>query len=99
MPFHKKTYNFGNLIVCFKIKFPAKLEAKAMGLLSEALQITASKDAKKTQDKDVAETCQLKEFQEHHKNTHHTGGVEGNESGEEEEDDGSQGQRVGCQAQ
>lgn len=27
MPFHKKTYVFGNLIIQFKIKFPATMDA------------------------------------------------------------------------
>jgi DnaJ-class molecular chaperone len=60
MPFHKKTYNNGNLIINFKIKFPAALEPKAMKLLAEALHSGAAKEAKKGQDKDVAETVQLK---------------------------------------
>lgn len=46
MPFHKKTYQNGSLIITFKVKFPAALEAKAMGLLAEALQVGA-KDTKK----------------------------------------------------
>jgi DnaJ family protein A protein 2 len=46
MPFHKKTYQNGSLIITFKVKFPAALEAKAMGLLTEALQVGA-KDTKK----------------------------------------------------
>jgi DnaJ-class molecular chaperone len=37
MPFHKKIYNHGNLIVQFKIKFPTHLDQKSMSLLSEAL--------------------------------------------------------------
>ena len=74
-----------------------------MGLLSEALTESAKggKAAKKNeaQDKDVAETCNLKSFEEHHRNTHHQGGNEGNDSGEEEDEENPHGQRVGCQAQ
>jgi len=45
---------------------------------------------------DVAETCNLLEFKELHRNTHHEGGTQGNDS-EEEEDGGNQGgQRVRC---
>ena len=37
MPFHKKVYQFGNLIINFKIKFPNSVDAKTMSLLTEAL--------------------------------------------------------------
>lgn len=33
MPFHKKTFNFGNLFVHFKVKFPDNLDAKSMQLI------------------------------------------------------------------
>ena len=47
---------------------------------------------------DVAETCNLIEFKEHHRNTHHEGGQEGNNSGDEDEDgEGRGGQKVRCQ--
>lgn len=37
MPFHKRTYEHGNLIIQFKIKFPTQIDAKSSALLSEAL--------------------------------------------------------------
>jgi DnaJ-class molecular chaperone len=37
MPFHKKVYQHGNLIIQFKIKFPTEVNAKMMQLLNEAL--------------------------------------------------------------
>jgi len=37
MPFHKQPYKFGNLIIQFKIKFPNSVDAKTMGLITEAL--------------------------------------------------------------
>lgn len=49
-------------------------------------------------DMDVAETCNLIEFKEFHRNTHHEGGTEGNNS-DEEEDDARGGQRVRCNQQ
>lgn len=63
MPFHKKTYQNGNLIIQFKIKFPAHLEQKSLALLSDALgtknggagQKKSSDDTKS--EKDVVETC------------------------------------------
>ena len=105
MPFHKKTYQLGNLIIQFKIKFPATLDPKAVTLLQEALaetkQTTPSnkkKGGKKEEQKEeIAEVCQLKVFEEAHRNTHHRGGTGGHESDEEEDEDGqAHGQRVGC---
>jgi hypothetical protein len=48
---------------------------------------------------DVAETCTMIAFKEHHRNTHHEGGQEGNGSDEEEEGHGHGGQRVRCAQQ
>jgi DnaJ family protein A protein 2 len=42
MPFHKRTYEHGNLIIQFKIKFPTQIDAKSSALLSEALSTKAS---------------------------------------------------------
>ena len=106
MPFHKRTYQMGNLIIQFKIKFPTTVDAKAVTLLHEALD-AGSKSGKNAQQtkgakpaqEEVAETCELKPFEETHRNTHHRGGQGGHDSDDEENEDGHpQGQRVGCQA-
>ncbi len=77
-----------------------------MSLLSEALGSetpkSKGKSGKKEENKDeqVSETCYLKEFSEAHRNSHHQGGTHGNDSEEEEDEDGHpHGQKVGCQAQ
>jgi len=107
MPMHKKTYNHGNLFIHFKVKFPSTMDAKSLGLITEALgdgkasvpKANGKKGAEETKQEDVAETCEMKTFEELHRNTHHGGGQHGNDS-EEDEDDGSHGgQRVGCQTQ
>jgi hypothetical protein len=49
-------------------------------------------------DMDVAKTCNLVDFKEHHRNTHHEGGNEGNDS-EEEEEGSHGGQKVRCAQQ
>lgn len=56
MPFHKKTYQNGNLIIQFKVKFPTKLDTKSVKLLTDALggAVKAKKDEK------VDETVELK---------------------------------------
>lgn len=68
MPFHKRVYQNGNLIIQFKIKFPNEVNPKTMQLLNEALTEGTKKAAAK---EEVAETCNLKEFKEFHRNTHH----------------------------
>jgi DnaJ homolog subfamily A member 2 len=66
MPFHKRTYQHGNLIITFKIKFPTSFDTKKANLLSEALTTSTGKGAaakataKPTSDTDIAETCELK---------------------------------------
>jgi DnaJ homolog subfamily A member 2 len=37
MPFNKKVYNFGNLFIHFKVKFPETLDTKSLQLISSAL--------------------------------------------------------------
>lgn len=108
MPFHKRTYQHGNLIIQFKIKFPTTVDSKSAAILQQALAgaATAAKGGKSTDKKDqggeVAETCELKQFKEEHRNTDHRGGDRGHhhESDEDEDDEGHGhgGQRVGCQA-
>jgi len=93
MPYHKQTYKFGNLFIVFKVTFPDKLSSAQMSKISEAL---ASTKKKGDVDMDVVETCELKEFKEHHRNTHHEGGTQGNDSEEEDEGHGHGGQRVRC---
>jgi hypothetical protein len=97
MPYHKQPYKFGNLFIVFKIKFPTELKKDQIAKISEAL---VSQKRKSDVDMDVAETCHIIEFKEHHRNTHHEGGHEGNESGEEDEEGhGHGGQKVRCQQQ
>jgi len=65
-----------------------------MQKISEAL---AFMKKKQDVDMDVAETCDLIEFKEHHRNAHHEGGNEGNNSDEDEDEHMGHGQRVQCQ--
>lgn len=66
-----------------------------MSKISDALSFMKKKG---DVDMDVAETCNLIEFKEYHRNIHAEGGQEGNDS--EEDDDGRGGaQRVKCSQQ
>ena len=98
MPFHKQPYKFGNLFIVFKITFPDTLTQAQMSKINEALSFLKRKQ---DVDMDVSETCKLIAFEESHKNSHHEGGKEGNNS-DEEGDEGHQGHGPGgvrCQQQ
>ena len=97
MPYHKQSYKFGNLFVAFKITFPENLKQDQISKIQDALQ-TQSKKSKDV-EMEVAETCSMIPFKDHHRNTHHEGGQEGNGSEEEEEGGGQGGQRVRCAQQ
>lgn len=97
MPFHKKTYMNGSLIIQFKIKFPNKMDPKACEMAKTALTGTfkGKKEEKKTNEK-VEETVEMQDYKEFHRNAHHGGGDKGNDSEEEDGDDQPGGQRIGC---
>jgi hypothetical protein len=81
----------------FKIKFPDTLSTSQIGKINESLSFQ-----KKKQDveMEIAETCNLQEFKEQHRNTHHEGGTQGNNSdGEEDEDGHGHGTKVRCNQQ
>ena len=95
MPYHKMPFKFGNMFIVFKVKFPETLQAKQMELISQALEKPKSED----EDMTTQETVKLIKFKEYHRNTHHEGGNEGNDSEGDDEDDPRGGQRVRCQQQ
>lgn len=96
MPFHKTPYRFGNLFITFKVKFPDQVNPGQIEQVKRVLQSTQTAQQKAALS-DCKETVTLAKFEEHHKNTHAQGGTRGNESDEEEEDDGQP--QVGCQQQ
>lgn len=100
MPFHKRVYSMGNLIIQFKIKFPTSIDKNQVTSITTALGATSKKPAEKPKG-EVTETVEMKNFEEYHRNTHVGGGARGNDSEEEEDDEGHShgGQKVGCQSQ
>ena len=89
MPFFKKSYKYGNLFIQFKIKFPDKLDQPRIDLLSKALK--DGKGKKEESKEEVEEKVKMIAFNEAHKNTHVGGGDRGNDSEEEEDDEGMHG--------
>lgn len=55
MPLHKKTYNHGNLIIHFKVKFPTTMEPKNIALIQEALSTSKPSSGKNSGRKKGAE--------------------------------------------
>ena len=98
MPFFKKSYKYGNLFIQFKIKFPDKLEPEQIKLLGTVLPNQKAEESKA--EAGESETVKMIPFDEEHKNKHVGGGDRGQDSeGEEEDEEGGQGQRIGCQGQ
>ena len=92
LPFHKRSYEFGNLYIKFNVTFPDSLTSPQLTALNKSLLKAKIDDAKMA---DAEETCQLLKYSESQRNTKVTGGTKANESDEEEDDDFSQrGQRV-----
>ena len=86
MPFHKESFNFGNLFISFKIKFPDTVTPDQMKTFTSILSGQKQEDSDDTQALDECdETVELAKFTEAHRNTHAQGGTHGDE--EEEEDD------------
>ena len=90
LPFHKTPYQFGNLFVLFRVKFPENMNDSQCEKVKEALK----GGARRTQDDDDMpdETVTLKAYHESQKNVHATG--QEADDDEEEDDMPRGGQRV-----
>lgn len=53
LPFHKQSYNFGNLYVVFKVQFPKTMPKNAISTIQGALAMQKPADA----DMTAEETC------------------------------------------
>ena len=66
LPFHKNSFQYGNLFALFKVKFPESLSEAQVGQVEKAFGASAG-----NRDSEMAEeTCILEKFVEGHKNTH-----------------------------
>jgi len=81
LPFHKRSYEFGNLYIKFTVTFPDQLSKTQLGSLNKALGKADADDTDMTD-----ETCLLKKYSESQRNTKATGGTQANESDEEDDD-------------
>lgn len=94
LPFHKKSFEFGNLFIIFKVTFPETMTKPQMSVLNSSL------GKEEIDDDDMAENGEivmLKKFDKNQENTHAQGGTKAKDSdGEQESDDENPtgGQRV-----
>lgn len=92
LPFYKQSYKFGNMFICFRVKFPVKLGAAQITAASQALNMQKKPDV----DMDVKDCCILEKYSEAQRNT--KAGIEDSDE-EEEGGHGHGGQRVQCAQQ
>jgi len=85
LPFHKNPYNFGNLFIFFKVKFPDTLNEPQVSQAKTAFS-GMKKNNTMDDDMDVRETIQLSEYSEDQKNPHAEGGTGANDSEDEDDD-------------
>jgi DnaJ homolog subfamily A member 2 len=82
LPFHKKSFEHGNIYVLFRVQFPDKLAKDQIENLAKILKLP-----KKKEEKADSEHI-LESYHESQRNTHVQGGTEGNESDEEHDGHG-----------
>lgn len=85
LPFHKKSFQHGNLYILFRVEFPDKLKADQVTQLAKILKVP-KKDAEKC-DSEVV----LEEYHENQRNTHVQGGTEANNGSDDDEEGGHPG--------
>lgn len=78
LPFHNKSFEFGNMFILFTVEFPDTLSEDQVTKLSKVL-----KGPKKSKDEFDAEVT-LEPYSESQRNTHVTGGTQGDDSEDEE---------------
>jgi len=101
MPFHKKSYEFGNLLIKFQVEFPDSIPVgDKMNMVHEALSASKGQSVKPTEG-EVDEVCMMQKLEDGHKNTHAEGGKTHDHEDEDEDDEehGGHGPQVGCQQQ
>ena len=82
LPFHKRSYETGNLYIKFSVTFPDTLTKAQMTPLLTAL-------GKSADDEEMdGEACLLTTYSESQRNTHAQGGTKAADSEDDEEDEG-----------
>jgi len=100
MPFYKKSYEFGNLLIKFSVEFPDSIPVgDKITSIHEALASTKGQEVKAT-EKEVDEVCVMQKLEDGHKNTHAEGGkTHDHEDEDEDDEEHGHGPQVGCQQQ
>jgi len=90
MPFHKRSWEHGNLFIKFKVVFPDTLNAEQKDAIHKAL-IGVDKQKSTVPNERIREVKMLEEFEQEQRNTHHQGGTKAQDSDDDEKDE-----RVQC---
>ena len=99
MPFHKKSYEFGNLFVKFDIVFPNSTTSEAAQQLTLILCQSPGQKQPQVKQGEYEEEQKLQKLEDSHKNTHAAGGKVEDQEEDDEDEEMHGGQRVGCQQQ
>lgn len=81
LPFHKKSFQHGNMYILFRVEFPKSLKTDQITQLSKILKL--QKKQKEHFDSEVT----LEEYHEDQRNIHVEGGTEGTYSENDDEDE------------
>ena len=88
MPFHKKSWEFGNLFIMFKIIFPQTVTAEQQNVARACLSEMDGQQPSGAPQAQTAATSEVKTmlpFEEGQRNTHVQGGTKAQDADDEEQ--------------
>ena len=87
MPFHKKSWNSGNLFIMFKIVFPDKVSLDQKNIARACLLEMEHQKEPTKPDEAIRDVKTMLQFEEKQRNTHPQGGTKAQDSDDDEKDD------------
>ena len=87
MPFHKKSWNFGNLFIMFKIVFPDKVTQDQKNIAKACFLGMENQVEGKNPDESIRDVKTMTQFKEDQRNTHAQGGTKAEDSDDDQKDD------------
>lgn len=96
MPFHKKSWIFGNLFIMFKISFPDKVSLDQKNIARACLMDLQNQKEPTKPDEAIREVKTMVEFEEKLRNSHPQGGTKAQDSDDDEKDDNIGGPGAQC---
>lgn len=87
MPFHKKSWNFGNLFIMFKVTFPDKVSLEQKSIARACLMEMENQKEPQKPDEAIREIKTMTKFEEKQRNSHAQGGNKAQDSDDDEKDE------------